>query len=401
MIRRIPILLLSLCAAPVWALQAQPVPVPEDQSTAPQIDIAGVGIATGGASAGDESPKLVPGINFSDSALMIGAAQRLYHGGAIGSLGLGAVTTDEAVGGMGSGTFLHQAFGDFQTESFEALLGRSDNPTAHLVDFPTLREDDLITLTNPLNPFSNGQNVEAHRYSNLGSVTFNQNLRFFENVHAQHLIASSGSGSSEGINSFGISFQYLGTPGLEAFERFPSWGVGYEHLSPVGSASGGLHQISAGGVLNLNESVTDRWDLRVQDILSLGSSLRDFTDVTDTYRADSNSIAASLRYLHSPFGLPGAQLALTAAFKKYINVREARSAGFALTGVRRLGQGFDLVAQYRGQWRESALAAVESGSRPYEQAIEAGFIFNFDAVFNEHISPRRSILNQKHRYIPN
>lgn len=383
-----------------WAIQAQPVPVPEDQSTAPQIDIAAVGIATATGGRTGSNDKAESGINFSDSAIQIGAAERLFNGG-IGSFGIGGMTTEQSNRGTGNFLFLHQAFVDYQTEKFEALLGRTDNPTAHLIDFPTLRGDDLITLTNPLNPFSNGQNIEEHRYSNVASVTFNQGLRYFENIHAQHLINSAGFGTQSGINSFGATFEYKAEVGKELFQTIPYWGVGYEQITLSNSSPSGLHQGFAGMIVNLNESVTDRWDLRFQDILSLGSDLRGFSGVTDTYQSNSNAVAASIRYLHSPFGIPGYHLALTLGQKSYFRVSDAASIGGALTFAKRLGQGFDVVFEYQGQWRDHALAAAQSSGTAFEQVGEAGLTFNFDAVFNRHLSPRRSILNQQHQYIPN
>ncbi len=394
-------LVIGLQTTQAFATQAQPVPVPEDQSTAPQINIAAVGIATAAAGVQPGTPGGRASIDFSDSAIQLGAAQRLYGTAGIGSLGIGGLTLDESNSSSGTSFFIYQAFTDFQTESFEALVGRSDNATAHLVDFPTLRGDDLITLTNPLNPFSNGDNLEEHRYATLGSVTFNQGLKYFENVHAQQLIDSAGTGSGGKLNSFGVTLEYLSTPGMEAFQRVVSWGVGYEHLSVNQNASNGLHQIYGGGVMNLNQSVTNRWELRVQDIVSLGSELREFSNVTDTYQAASNALAMSVRYLDSPFGRPGYQLALTAGVKNYFKVDQAMTAGFAVTGVKRLGQGFDLVIQYLGQWRDSSLATAQEDGLAYQQVAQLGFVFNFDATFNRHISPRRSILNQQFQYIPN
>jgi hypothetical protein len=378
---------------------AQPVPIPEDPSTAPQIEISGVGIASLGFGKTGDHPYGQALINFSDSALLVGAAQRLFESG-IGSFGLAGLTTDATVRGPSSSLFLHQAFLDFQTKSYEVLVGRTDNPTAHLVDFPTLRGDDLITLTNPLNPFSNGGNVEEHRYSNVASVTVNQGLTYFESIHVQHLINSADGSGDIGINSAGLTFEYMGPPGMEAFQTVPSWGVGYEYLMPTGTSSRGLQEFYAGGVLNLNESVTDRIDLRVQNILSLGSDLKAFATVSDSFRADSNAVAASLRYLHSPFGKPGYQLSLTGGLKKYFKVATADSFGFALTAVRRLGQGFDVVLQYQGQWRNATLANAQSNRTTYEQTVEAALVFNFDATINRHITPRRTLLNLQHQYVP-
>jgi hypothetical protein len=397
------ILAFSLFLAPTaFAIQSQPVPIAEDPSTAPQVELSATGIGTAGYARSGDHPAGEGVINFADSSLQIGAAQRLYSG-ATGSFGLGWLTTDQANKGTGAnlGYFPSKTFLDVQSLEFEALVGRVDNPTAHLVDFPTLREDDLITLTNPLNPFSKGDSVEEHRYSNAASFTFNQGLKYYENIHVQHQINSASIGTDSGLNSAGVTFQYLGSPGMEALERMPSWGVGYEHIAMTSRAPGGLNQLYAGAVVNLNEGIVNRFDFRFQDIVSVGSDLKNFASATDSFQADSNAISTSFRYLNSPFGRPGYQVALTAGFKNYFQVNDGRSFGVALTGVRRLGQGFDLVGQYKGQWRESELARVQAAGIASEQVMELGFIFNFGSTLNQHLSPRRTLLNQEHLYIPN
>lgn len=382
------------------ANQAQPVPVQEDESYNPQLTFSGVGIGTVGyARTADLNGR--GQLNFSDSSLSLGAAQKLSQVGGIGSFGLGGLTTDQANRGTDERTnfFLHQAFVDLQTEQYEFLIGRSDNETAHLIDFPTLRGDDLITITNTLNPFSNGANVEEHRYANVASVTYNQNLTYYENIHAQHLIDSAGLGTGTGINSVGGVFEYMSTPGLEAFARIPFWGAGAEHLFVNPSAPAGLNQIFAGAVVNLNTSVTDRFDLRAQDVVSTGSDLTKFQTATDSYQADANDLALALRYLNTPFGKPGYQVSLTAGYKTYLKVSDANAVGVALTGVKRLGEGFDAVAQYQGQWRQSVLSAAQSNGVGTEQIFEIGFVFGFETSLNQHIAPRRTLLNQQHTYI--
>nr|MDQ2731308.1 hypothetical protein [Armatimonadota bacterium] len=71
----------------------------------------------------------------------------------------------------------------------------------------------------------------------------------------------------------------------------------------------------------------------------------------------------------------------------------------ALTGVKRLGTGFDAVAQYLYQRRDSQLASAYNGART-EQALQLGFVFNFDATINRHIGPRRTLVNLQHQYVP-
>lgn len=376
-------------------------PLPEEPGPSPQVNIHGEGLGTLSQDKTAETPNGKGTINFSDSALQISGAQKLYEGDGIGSFGLGWLTTDESNAGTSSPLFLHQAFLDYQDKTFEVLVGRSDKSSAHLVSFPTLRSDDLVTLIGPLNPFSNGKNVEEHLFANVASVTFNQNLTSFESFHAQHLINSADPNADTGLNSFGFTFQYLGTPGLEIFERIPSWGLAYEKINLHSKTTNGLHQATVGGLINLNDSAVSRFELGLQGLSSWGSDMTSFTSATDTFEADSNALTASLRYLRAPFGRPAAQLSLTAGYKKYSKVDEAHSYGLALTGVKRLGQGFDLVAQYQAQRRTPLLAAAQTQGLELEERVEIGFAFNFDATFNDYLTPRRTILNQQHRSLSN
>lgn len=386
--------------------QAQQTPIPEEPSTQPQIEILGTGIGTldlgrsrnalpdGGKASGSQ-------LNISDSALLVGAAQRLYKGG-IGSFSLGGLALDQSNTGRGTQLFLHQAFVDYQTRALEAYLGRTDNPTAQIVAFPTLRGDDLIGFTNLLDPFSSGENVEEHRYANVAAVTLNQKLRTFENFHVQHLINTAGANNAAdtGLNSYGVSVQRLGLPGLEAIEKIVSYGAGFEHRAVGRDEGGASSAVYAGGVMNVKPSLTNRIDLRALGIFTFGNDLKSFSNTTDTFRADSSAVTAALRYLHSPFGTPASQLSLTAGYKTYNRVSNAGSFGLALTGVKRLGQGFDVVAQYLYQHRDGTLAAAYGGARE-ENAVQLGFVFNFNATINRSIGPRRSLLNLQHQYIPN
>lgn len=394
----------ALAAPHAARAQAEQVPIPQNPSVAPQIEIDGVGIGTieGGLRRqfdvnGNRSSS--SRINFADSALLIGAAQRLYKAGGIGSLTLGGETTDATLDGRNTQLFLHQAFVDFQNRHTEAYIGRTNAPTK-VIQFPTLRGDDLVTFTDLPDPFSNGVNTEEPRYSNVGALTLNRNLRDFVNVHAQHMIHSAPDVTeNQGLDSYGINFMHEPVPGMEAIQKVVSYHAGYERQS-IGRAQGGAANIIyCGGIINLVPSPTHRVDLSVQDIYSTGSDLTQFISLPDTFRAASNTVAASLRYLDSPFGRPGYQVALTAGYKRYAKVRDADSYGLALTGVKRLGDGFDLVAQYEHQQRASGLAAVYGGARS-EDSVQAGFVFNFTTIFNQSVGPRRSLLNLQHQYIP-
>lgn len=397
-------ILSAAAATAIAGAQTQSSPVKEEVGLQPQIEVAGSGVATldigkngifGGRGIGSRSQ-----INFADSSLSFGVAQRLYRG-AIGSFSLGGLTLDQANTGHGSQFFLHQAFADFQGQDFEAYLGRTNTPSAQLVTFPTLREDDLVDYTSVLNPFSDGSNIEEHRYGNVAAIVLNRGLKSFLNLHAQHQIDSAAVGESDtGLNSFGVDYQFMGDPTLTSIERVPSWGVGIEHRAVKKTAGGASTVICGGGVLNLRPSLTNRLDLRLLAQSSFGNGTDALASLNDSYRADQQSLALSIRSLHSPFGRPSSQLALTAGVKRYSKVSDASSFGMALSYAKSLGQGFDFVSQIGYERRSNGMAAAFGGNRD-STVFQVGLVFNFGSTFNQSVGPRRSPTNLLHKYIPN
>ena len=384
--------------------QAQQTPIPEQPSVAPQIEFDGTGIGTLeyhspriGLAGGQRSSN--SRINLSDSALLVGIAERLARKGGIGSFVVGLTSTESNRSPSGTDAFLHQLYLNVQTARIEGTIGRTDAGT-RLVDFPTLRGDDLNEFVNVLDPFSDGSNVQEHRYSNQATVVLHPGLRSSINFHAQNLITSTpNSVGQAGINSYGVAYQYQELAALETLKKVPLWGGGFERRS-LGNGEGGASNVVYGGlVYNIAPDPIDRIDVRLQDYYAFGNDTRAFGGATDTFRADGNTIAMSLRYLHSPFGVPGYQVSLTAGYKTYDKVRHGNTFGMALTGVKRLGSGFDVVVQYQYQNRQSAYAAAYNGVKD-EHSIQVGFVFNFNNTFNKHLGPRRSLLNLQHQYVP-
>ncbi len=384
--------------------QAEQVPIPQSPGVAPQIEIDGVGVTTldlgrrrSYDAAGNQAAS--SGINLADSALVVAASERLYKPGALGTLVIGGEATDQTnSGNLNNQLFLHEGYLDYQDRHLEGYVGRTNVPTKY-IQFPTLRGDDLITFTDLPDPFSNGANLEEPRYGNVAAVTLNQNLRDFVNLHVQHLIDSAPDvNSSQGLNSYGVDYLHEPPPGLEAIQKIVSYQLGYERQA-IGSAQGGAANILyGGGVINLRPSPVNLVTLSAQDIYSTGNGLRRFSALPDSFRADSNALAASLAYLHSPFGIPGYQVSLTAGYKHYSHIGDADSYGLALTGVKRVGDGFDLVAQYTYLHRNAALANLYGGGT--DNSVQLGFVFNFTSIFNQTTGPRRSLLNLQHQYIP-
>ena len=233
--------------------QAQQTPVPEGASVAPQIELDGTGIGT----LEFHLPRLIlpsgarsstSRINVSDSAILLGISERLFRKGGIGSFVIGATTTESDKAPSGTDFFVHQLYVDYQARALEGYIGRTDTGT-RLIDFPTIRGDELNEFVNVLNPFSNCSNIEEHRYSNQAAVILSKNLRSFVNLHAQNLITSTPNTTGQaGINSFGINYQYQELTDLQALKKVPLWGLGYERQT-IGRGEGGANNLFYGGIV--------------------------------------------------------------------------------------------------------------------------------------------------------
>jgi hypothetical protein len=350
-----------------------------------------------------QANQVKPNVDLGESAILFGGSQALYSGNGVGSFLIGFLLAEEEEfvqpgnGGVRSNNeaflFPFQTMVEYGAKNFDLKMGRTDIPFTTLVKLPLLREEDLLTF---LNPFTNGKVTEESIYANLASFEFNQNNIFFENIHFQHLIDSEVSVSNPWINSLGIGFKYLPAPGREKLDRFQAAGLDYERIF----LGDGQNILTGALKIRLNESITDQMDLRLIDVLNWGSDISELKTINDSFAANYNLLALAINFLHEPFGLSGHQISLTGSWRPYLDIKDANEYQVILTGGKRIGEGFDLVSQFSYLNRGPALAALYGGS-PTEGKIELGLVFNFEVVFNQHLTPRRRILNYNHQYIPN
>lgn len=372
----------------------------------PQIDIAGNAIGTfdfgqknafgsGGFANGSSQ------INFSDSALVFGASQSLFHKG-VGSFSLGALTLDQAnSSGSGLQAMIHQAVLDYQTKMLEGFIGRTNVPSAKLIDFPVLREDDLQQFTSLLNPFADGNNPEEHRYANLIGVNISHNLQDGVTAYAQHYLDSADLNgvNNSSVNSYGVQFKHETPTGLEGLKQLVSYGAGYEYRDIPSNFGGGQSAVYAGAVVNVIPSLTHRLDFRVFGGATFGNNTSTAAVANDVYRSDARFVGASLRLLQSPFGMAKTQFSITGGYRSYPKLNNGQEWGLAFTVAQELGTGFDAVAQIGTVRRSNSLVGAFGSSS--NTVFQLGFNFQFGTTFNPQVGTRRSPSNLIHQYIPN
>ncbi|KPJ91728.1 MAG: hypothetical protein AMJ55_11160 [Gammaproteobacteria bacterium SG8_15] len=112
-----------------------------------------------------------------------------------------------------------------------------------------------------------------------------------------------------------------------------------------------------------------------------------------TKRAKSTALVASIRYTGRPHLLTRYQGAITVAYKDYADFDQATQWSVAPSVVFRIGQGIDLLGQVKYTDYETGLG---DGS---DTSVHLGIAFSLEAMFNDNIGERDSILNLEHGYI--
>ncbi len=366
----------------------------------PEIQLSARGVVSGNYDirpSGDEEAVA----DFSDSGLLLGFRQKLYSD--YRSRFVVGFQFPDAGSNLGQVYFNH-VFMQVENRNNILKMGRTRLGST-LLEFPTLRDDDALGLTDVLNPFSAGRNTEDTQFGNLMQYTRIFADRYQLSLHGENLAESAFIEPSLGLNSGGVAFQYR-VPDSQLWNRpvlmqaGVSWLVRYLDMDDFGlAADKALNSVIASTIINLHPDPIAFWDLRTQVIFTDGVDrdgvLHGYSDV-----ASSKSYAAfgTLRYLRRKLERPSAQFSLSAGFKVYpdqnVDTSQWQVVGNALT---RLGADFDLVTQVQYQHRTGDLAAVFSSE---EIRFQVGFVYSLDQVWNEFFDDRGSLLNLEHNYIP-
>lgn len=342
--------------------------------------------------------------DFSDTAVLLGFRQKLYNRFR-GQLVIGFQFPD-ADSDLGQ-LFFHQTFLKIEDKKNILKMGRSRVRSA-LIEFPTLRDDDALVLTDVLNPYSSGENSEDNQYGNVIELAHVFAQRYWLRVHGEHFtrtpVAPAVSETDFSLNALGFSFQYRvpesqlwNRPVLQQlgfnFNSFLTDNAGYTH-NPAKT----LKNYSLSAIVNLKRDPVHFWDLRAQAIFNNGidavTTLQSFRDMA---MARSVAIFGSLRYLLRRLERPSLQLALSAGFKKYNKLRRTGEHWQMVgNGFYRLGENFDAGLQVQYSRFSGSLADLLGKS---EYRFQFALSYSIDQVWNNQFDDRGSLLNLEHGYI--
>ncbi len=377
-----------LVAPPALALEV-------DREVMPRITLGGRLIATLDHVDLETDKGADDEINLSDSSLLVRLDKRMYDDGVAGAV-IGFKEHDEEV-------VFHQLHAFYWNRDFEVSLGRTRLPNT-LLEFPVARDEDLLDYAYVGNASSNEEFDQLY-----GSTV---SLNWFLDRKIQSLGVWAGTringeetptfdNAPDGADSYGGGYVYEQSEDL----RYVTWlrhaGLlaDRQKVETLGEEEW-MTAVIAGAEFNLVMNPQSNWSFAVQGIANEGidgltlANLLDLTDgVANRARAKYRSYVASLRYTARPNLLTRWQAALTVGYKDYSDFDDAEQTTIAPSLFYRLGQGVDLLAQYRHTSYGDALGDLT------DNVAQVGIAFGLGATFNDNIGERASILNLEHGYI--
>ncbi len=394
-------LLLIVCAMPRPALA---------QESSARFTVAGTGLVSFdlnrttafGSGSGDPDQGAVT--NFSDSFLLLRLDRQLYTNHRAGMV-LGFLFPD-AKTNLGD-VFYNQINVFYDTKAFRGTLGRTRLENFAL-EFPTLREEDLLEYAFVLNGFSNADNSEFNRYGNVARAElFGFGGRLHVRGQASNRTVTDLEGERQDDFDLNTASGFVGYQLPEAvrysgFVREAGIGFTSQKVDLIGGKW--LLGLSAGLAVNLSPNPLRNIELRGQVIRNRGVSNTArlasgaATLATPLGRALSQSTAlvGSLRFLRRPYQLDRLQAAATVAYKTFDGV-DASQFTLVPNLFFQLGQGVDLGVQYQYESFSGALPALLGRRRSH--SIKLVLVFSFQSMFNDYFGDRDDILSLEHGYI--
>ena len=394
-----PCAIYALCAlvlvAPAQALEIDPNVVPE-------INVGGRAIATVNfhredrAAAGNERESE---LDIADSSLLFGFSKYLFSDNDYGFAVVGFKLPEDDTD-LKDDVYFHELHVGVGGKRYEVKLGRSRLGNT-LIQFPTLRDDDLLTYTHVPNGSSNADAEEYQQFGGVATATWW--ITPTASVDAGFTARTRTDAAGERDSSSDFNGGYLGiaydAPEAVTVDR----GIRYAGLridaqdaeiAGLGLPSERIKAVIGAVSFNLGDNPEATWDLDLQLIANDGVAVPDLASEVGRSRAKSKAAVMAVRYGHRPALQTRWQFALNLAWKDYSDFDEASSYVLAPSYIYRLGSGVEFLAQYSYTDYDATLAAALG--REKKQRISVGLQFAFDHTFNESVGERKSILNLEH-----
>ncbi len=375
-----------------------------DREVSPRLTLGGRLIATPFYATTKGAPGIRDGsqsqVDISDSGLLFRFDKRIYSNKAIAGAIVGFTKPDQD-DDLKDDVYFHHLYGFLQSQRFQVVLGRTRLRNT-LLEFPTLRDDDLIDYTHVPNASSFAENDQYQIFGTQMAFDWyldNRNNAISVWLSGRMETDLAGKPLQEfNLNTFGFGWNYQVSEDMQYVKRLRQAGVYLETQKiDVNTGDNSMNAIIAGAEWNLNLNPPKSWSVALQAIYNEGIDGATIATHIGRARSKYRAVTMALRYTSRPKLLTRSQTAIIFGYKDFSGFSNASQYSIAPSYVYRLGQGIDLVAQYIYTKRDSALAVATGTER--EHVLQAGIVFSFSKRFDDNIGERDSILNIEHGYI--
>ena len=360
-----------------------------DREVMPRITLGGRVITTVDIVDLDSNPNEEDHINLSDSTLLTRFDKRLYGNGVAGAV-VGFKENESSVA-------FNQLHAFYWNKNVAAQLGRTRLRNT-IVEFPLLRDDDLLSYTHVLNGSSDEEFDQIYGDQLSVDWIFDKKIQKLglwggTRRNGEDVVFAN---APNGFDSYGGGYTYEQPEDLIYVKRIQHAGlwVDRQEVETVNNNTEWMTAVIAGIEFNVNDDPTNNWSMGLQAISNNGvDNVPSLAAVAERARAKSNALVASVRYTGRPHLLTRYQCAVTFAYKDYSDFTDATQWSIAPNMVYRIGQGIDLLGQVKYTDYGNALGGGN------DTTVQIGIAFSLEAMFNDNIGERDSILNLEHGYI--
>ena len=341
--------------------------------------------------------------DFSDTGLLLGLRQKLYNN--YRSRFVIGIQFPDAESDLGQ-VFFHQVHFQMENQWSIFKLGRT-RVRSSLIEFPTLRDDDVLQFTDVLNPFSAGHNTEESQYGNVAEAGLIFKQRLFVTVHGEHFtetpVAPTTSEEDFSLNAIGGTIEYR-VPEVQRFNRniLAQLGIGWNNFLTERTGYSGfdraLKNIIFSTVLNIYPDPVYFVDFRHQTIYNFGfEEVKSIYSFADLARTRSISNFSSLRLVYRKLERPTAYFSLGFGYRTFPDLDNQTSAMTLIAnGFYRLGENLDIGVQYQFMDLKKDLLNLYTQK---EHSIKLALVFSFEQFWNKYYDERDSLLNLEHGYL--
>ena len=354
-----------------------------DREVMPRIQLGGQIMASVDVPDFDSDPDAESQLSLADSSLLARFDKRLYGEGVAGAT-IGFTEREDAA-------VFHQLNAFYWDRHFSLMMGRTRLRNT-LLELPLMRDDDLLEYTHVGNASSDEEFDQIYGTQLSADLLIDGKIQRVGMWAGTRRNGVAYANAPNGFDSVGAGYVYQQPEELRYVKRLRHAGMlvdGQKVETTTGDEWS--YALIAGAEANLNIDPRQNWSLAGQTILNRGVS--GVPTVINLAANESTSVVMSLRFTGRPKLLTRYQAGLTFAFKDYVDINEGSQWSVVSNAFYRLGQGVDLLAQLKYTDYGNGLGG---GS---DAIVQLGMAFGFDAMFNDSIGKRDSILNLEHGYI--